>query len=48
MRSLGLFAALWIFCHCVKETACALGWRDLGELLGNFAIEGELLELCKR
>ena len=31
--------------HCAKETACAFGWRNFGKLLGDFAIEGELLEL---
>ena len=35
-------------CHCAKETACALGWRNLGEILGSFAIDGRLLELGKR
>jgi hypothetical protein len=47
MRRLGLFAMHRNLCHCTKETACALGWYNLGELLGDFAIEGKLLEFRK-
>jgi hypothetical protein len=43
VRSLGLFAAPRNLCHSSEETACALGWRDLGEFLGDFAIDGKLL-----
>ena len=48
VRSLGLFAAPRDLRHCAKETACALGWRNLGEFLGDFAIDGELLEPGER
>ena len=42
------FAAPRDLGHCAKKTACARGWRNLGELLGDFAVEGKLLELGKR
>ncbi len=45
VRSLGLFAAPRNLRHSAKETACTLGLRNLGEFLGDFAIDGELLEL---
>ena len=48
VRSLGLFAAPRNLCYSAKEAACALGWRDLGELLGDFAIDGKLLEPGER
>jgi hypothetical protein len=48
VRRLGLFAAPRDLCHCAEVTACALGWRDLGEFLGDFAIDGKLLEPQKR
>ncbi len=48
VRSLGLFAAPRNFCHSAEETACTLGWHDLGELLGDFAIDGKLLEPGER
>ncbi len=48
VRSLGLFAAPRNLCHSAEETACALGWRDLGEFFGDFAIDGELLEPGER
>ncbi len=48
VRSLGLFALPRNLRHSAKETACALGWRDLGELLGDFAIDGKLLEPGER
>ncbi len=47
VRRLGLFAAPRNLCHCAKETACALGWCNLGKFLGDFTIDGELLELRK-
>jgi hypothetical protein len=47
VRRLGLFATPRNLHHCAKETAYALEWRDLGKLLGDFAIEGKLLELSK-
>jgi hypothetical protein len=47
MRSLGFFAAPRNLGHCAKETASALGWLDFHQLLGDFPIEGELLELDK-
>jgi hypothetical protein len=43
--SLGLFAAQRKLGHCIKEVASALGWLDLGNFLGDFAIECKLLEL---
>ncbi len=33
--------------HCPKKAACALGWQNLGKLLWDLIIEGELLELRK-
>ena len=30
-----------------KEAASALGWRDFCQLLGDFPVEGKLLELCE-
>ncbi len=45
MGSLGLFAAPRKLGHCAKEAAGALGWRNFGELLGDFSIECKLLEL---
>jgi hypothetical protein len=44
VRRLGFFAAPRDLRHCAEETACALGWRDLGKFLGDFAIDGKLLE----
>ncbi len=48
VRRLGFFATPRILHHSAKETAFALGWRDLGKFVGDFAIDGELLELRKR
>ena len=48
VRSLGLFAAPRNLCHSAEETVRALGWRNLGELLGDLAIDGELLEPGER
>ena len=48
MRRLGVFAVPRDLCLTAEETACALGWRNLGEFLGDFAIDGELPELQKR
>ncbi len=46
VRGLGLFTSPRNFSHHAKEAASALGWRDAHQLLGDFPIEGELLELC--
>jgi hypothetical protein len=43
--SLGFLALPGKFCYCPKEGACALGRQNLGELLWDLAIEGELREL---
>ena len=45
VRGLGLFTAPRNFSHRAKEAAGALGWLDFRQLLGDFPIEGELLEL---
>ena len=47
LRGLGLFTAPRNFSHRTKEAASAFGWRDFHQLLGDFSIEGKLLELCK-
>ena len=47
VRGLGFFAAPRNLSHRAKEAASALGWRDCRQLLGDFPIEGKLLELCK-
>ncbi len=45
VRGLGLFAAPRNLSHCTEEAASALGWLDFRQLLGDFPVEGELLEL---
>ncbi len=45
VRSLGFFAAPRNLGHRAKETASTLGWLDFCQLLGNFTVEGKLLEL---
>ncbi len=47
MRGLGLFTAPRNFSHRAEEAASALGWRDCCQLLGDFPVKSELLELCK-
>ena len=47
MRGLGFFTAPRNLSHRAKEAASTLGWRDFCQLLGNFPVEGELLELCE-
>jgi hypothetical protein len=47
VRGLGLFTAPRNFSHRAKEAASALGWRDCCQLLGDFPVEGKLLELCE-
>ncbi len=47
VRGLGLLTAPRNFGHRAEEAASALGWRDCRKLLGDFPVEGELLELCK-
>ncbi len=45
VRSLGFFAAPRNLGHCTKETASALGWLNFCQLLGDFPVQGKLLEL---
>ena len=45
VRGLGFFAAPRNLSHRAKEAASTLGWVDFCQLLGNFPVEGELLEL---
>ncbi len=45
MRGLGLFTAPRNFSHRAEEAASALGGLDCCQLLGDFPVEGELLEL---
>jgi len=47
VRGLGFFAAPRNLSHRTEEAASALGWRDFCQLLGDFPVEGELLELCE-
>ncbi len=47
VRGLGLFTAPGNFSHRAEEAASALGWRECCQLLGDFPVEGELLELCE-
>ncbi len=47
VRGLGLFTAPRNLSHRAEEAASALGWRDFCQLLADFPIEGELLELCE-
>ena len=47
VRGLGLFTVPRNFSHCAEKAASALGWRDVRQLLGDFPVEGELLELCE-
>jgi len=44
-RDLGLFTAPRNLSHRAEEAAGALGWLDFCQLLGDFPVEGELLEL---
>jgi hypothetical protein len=43
MGSLGFIASPGKLGHCAKEKAGTLGQDDLGKLLWDFTIEGELL-----
>jgi hypothetical protein len=45
--SLGFLASPGKLGHCPKKAASALGRQNLGKLLWDLAIEGELLELGK-
>ncbi len=45
VKGLGLFTAPRNLGRRAKEAASALGWRDCRQLLGDFPVEGELLEL---
>ncbi len=47
VRGLGLFTAPRNFSHRAEEASSALGWLDFRQLLGDFPVEGELLELCE-
>jgi hypothetical protein len=47
VRGLGFFAAPRNLSHRTKEAARALGWRDCCQLLGDFPVEGKLVELCE-
>jgi len=47
VRGLSFFAAPRNLSHHDEEAASALGLRDFRQLLGDFPVEGELLELCK-
>ena len=47
VRGLGLFTPPRNFSHCAEEAASALGWRDCRQLLGDFLVEGKLLELSE-
>jgi hypothetical protein len=44
MGSLGLFTTPRNPSHRANEAASTLGWRNFGELLWDFTIEGKLLE----
>ncbi len=45
MISLGFLASPGKLYHCPKDAACALQRQNLGKLLWDLAIEGEVLEL---
>jgi hypothetical protein len=45
VRGLGLFTAPRNLGHRAEEAASALGWCDCCQLLGDFPVEGELLQL---
>jgi hypothetical protein len=47
VRGLGLFTAPRNFSHRAKEAASEFGWLDCCQLLGDFPVEGKLLELCE-
>ncbi len=47
MRRFRLFATPRNLGHHAKETSGALGGIEQGQFLGNYAIEGKLLQLCK-
>ena len=42
-----LFAAPRSLGHRAKETSSALGGIEQGQFLGNFTIEGKLLQFCE-
>ena len=47
MRRFRLFAAPRNLGHHAKETSGALGGVEQAQFLGNYAIEGKLLQLCE-
>ncbi len=47
MRRFRLFAAPRNLGHRTEENSGALGGIEQGQLLGNFTIEGKLLQLCE-
>ncbi len=47
MRGLGLFAVPRNLSHRAEEAASSLGWLDFHQFLGDFPVEGKLLELCE-
>jgi hypothetical protein len=47
VRRFRLFAAPRNLGYCAKETYSALGGIERGQFLGNFAIEGKLLQFCE-
>ncbi len=47
VRSLGFSAVPWDSGHRAKETSSALGWLDFCQLLGDFPVEGKLLQFGK-
>ena len=47
MRRFRLFAAPRNLGHRAEETSGALGGIEQGQFLGNFAIEGMLLQFCE-
>jgi len=47
VRGLGLFTVPRNLSHHAEEAASALGWLDFCQLLGDFPVEGKLLELRK-
>ncbi len=44
---IGLFTAPRNLGHRAEEAAVTLGWRDCRQLLGDFPIEGKLLQLSE-
>jgi hypothetical protein len=47
VRGLSFFAMPRNLSHCAEEAASAFGWCDGHQLLGDFPVEGELLEFGK-